>query len=281
MTDFLVQIISRLNVFCNAAGEFLFDFISRTEGWLSNTIISAVMGVILLVIFKYTSNQRAIGKVRDNIKAQVLALMLFKDSLLVTLQAQGRIFMNAFLLLFHSIQPMAVMILPVCLVLAQMGLWYQASPLPVGEESIITMELNDTEGFSMPEVSIQPNQALSVVTGPVRVMSKGQIYWKIKAEENGYHKIVFDTGREQVEKDLSIGDGFMRVSLKRPGQSWRQILFNPWEKPFSKDSIVKSVSIEYPDRQSLTSGTGWWVIYFFGCSMIFAFIFKPFLKVKI
>ena len=239
------------------------------------------MGVVFLLIYKYTSNQTAIGKVKDNIKAQMLAMKLFKDSVSVTLQAQRKVFKSAFMLLFYSIRPMAVMIVPVLLILAQMAIWYQARPLSVGQESIITIQLNNMIGSPMPDVSLQTGDAFAVVTGPVRVLSQGRVYFKIKAAKSGLHRITFAAGQERVEKELAVGEGFMRVSMKRPGREWRQILFNPWEKPFANDSLVKSVSIEYPQRLSWTSGTNWWVVYFFVCSMIFAFVFKPFLNVKL
>ena len=281
MTDFLAQIVSWLNIVSNFIGQILSVPITRLSGWLSNTIISACMGVVFLLIFKYTSNQTAIGKVKDNIKAQMLAMKLFKDSIAVTLQAQGKIFKSAFSLLYYSIKPMAVMIIPVLLILAQMALWYQAKPLSVGQESVITLELNNTDGSQLPDVSLRAGDAFTVLTGPVRVLSKGQVYFKIKPDQNGLHKLTFTAGKENVQKELAVGENFMPVSVKRPGQNWSQILFNPSEKPFTKDSIVKSISIEYPQRPSKTSGTNWWVVYFFICSIIAAFIIKPFLNVKL
>ena len=80
MTEVLVQIVIWLNVVSNFIGQILSVPITRLSGWQSNTIISAVMGVVFLLIYKYTSNQRAIGKVKDNVKAQMLAMKLFKDS---------------------------------------------------------------------------------------------------------------------------------------------------------------------------------------------------------
>jgi len=107
---FVAQIISWVNVLTNAFGRFFLSPIAVLPGWLSNAIISAVTGVCLLVIFKYTSNQNAIGKIRDNIKANLLALKLFRDSISVTLHAEVRIFKGALLLLVHAIPPMLVMI---------------------------------------------------------------------------------------------------------------------------------------------------------------------------
>jgi len=265
----------------NALGRFLLAPIAVLPGWLSNTIVSAVTGIILLIIFKYTSNQRAIGRVRNDIKANMLALKLFKDSISVTLQSQGRLFRGALLLLFYAVRPMLVMIVPVSLLLAQLGLWYQSRPLQPQERVIITMKLNDKIDSPWPDINIKPMSAIDVITGPVHIPSKKEACWEIKVLRQGQHRILFQVGRRQVEKQLAVGDGFMRVSTQRPRWHWADILLHPCEKPFDPDSPVRSVSIDYPRRLSRTSGTDWWLIYFFVASMVFAFIFKPLLKVRI
>ena len=278
---FFAQNISWVNVLTNAFGRFFLAPIAVLPGWLSNTIISAITGMFLLVIFKYTSNQRAIGKIRDDIKANLLALKLFKDSISVTLRSEAQVFKGAILLLFHAIGPMLVMILPISLLLAQMSLWYQSRPLLPGEAAVMTVKLNDNVEGNWPTVNVEPTSAAKVTVGPVRVLSKREICWEIKALENGKHRITLHADRQQIEKDLAIGDGFMRVSSTRPSLNWADILMHPAEKPFAPDSIVQSVTIDYPDRLSRTSGADWWLIYFFIASMVFAFISRPFLKVRI
>jgi len=279
--SFLAQIITSINAVTNGLAGFLLAPVGLLPGWLSNTIVSAVTGVILLVIFKYTSNQYAIGRLRDDIKANMLALKLFKDSLSVTFQSQGRVFKAAGMLLFHALRPMLVMIVPVSLLLAQLGLWYQSRPLRIGERALVTVQLNGRADSPWPKVNIDSISGAEVAIGPVRVFSRRQIYWEIKARENGNQHIVFQVDGQQIEKQLVIGNGFMRVSAKRPGWYWADIMMHPWEKPLGPDSAAQSISIDYPNRQSLTSGTDWWMIYFFITSMVFALILKPFLKVRI
>ncbi len=279
--NFLAQIITWINAPANVLGKFILAPIGAFPGWLSNTIISAVAGVVLLVIFKYTSNQSAIGRVRDSIKANMLALKLFKDSIAVTLQSQGRVFKGAGLLLIYAIRPLLVMIVPVCLLLGQMGLWYQFRPLQSNEEAIITITLNNDMDLSLLNVNIESTPAVEIEIGPVRSISKREVHWKIKARENGYHNIVFKIDTQEIEKKLAIGDGFMRVSPIRPDWNWAEILLYPGEKPFAPESIVQSIRIGYPDRISRTSGTNWWIGYFIVVSMVFAFIFKPVFKVRI
>ena len=279
--NLLAQIITWINVLTNALGKFLLTPIAVLPGWLSNTIVSALAGLLLLIFFKYISNQHAIQRARDDMKAHMLALKLFKDSFSVTLRAPWGLFYGALRLLFHSLRPMLVMIVPVSLLLAQLGLWYQVRPLRLGEYAVVTMNLNGSFDSPWPAVTMKSTPAAGLTTGPVHILSQRQVCWEIRALENGPERLVFQVDDREVEKELAIGDGFMRISTERPGWQWLDIMLHPDEEPFSADSAVQSISIDYPERLSWTSGTDYWMVYFFIASVVFALIFKPFLKVKI
>ena len=87
--DVVARIVAWLNRPANALGRSLLAPIGVLPGWLSATIVSVVTGWLLLLVFKYTSNQRAIRRVRDDISAHLLALKLFKDSTSVILRRRG------------------------------------------------------------------------------------------------------------------------------------------------------------------------------------------------
>ncbi len=91
MTHVLAQTAARLSAGANALGRFLLAPVGVVPGWLSATVVASVTGVLLLAVFKYTSAQDAIRRVRNDINANLLALKLFKDSAMVSLLAQGRI----------------------------------------------------------------------------------------------------------------------------------------------------------------------------------------------
>jgi hypothetical protein len=278
--DLLVQIVVWLNAVGNALGSVVLAPIGLLPGWLSATLVAVGSGFLFLLAFKYTSNQRAIKAVRNDIKVHLLALKLFKESPWVTLRAQGRVLWGALRSLALAVVPLLVMAVPVCLLLGQLALWYQARPLRVGEEAVITMKLNGAQP-SWPVVRLRPTDALEVTIGPVRVLSKRELCWNVKARQPGYHTLVFEVGGQAVEKEVVIGEGFMRVSTLRPGWEWPDVLFHPAEPPFPPDSPVHSIAIEYPDRSSWTSGTDWWLVYWVVVSMIAALCFSPWLKVKI
>ena len=221
MTDVLAWIAAWLNVGANVLGRWLLAPLGVLPGWLSATVVAAVTGVLLLVVFKYTSNQRAIKRVRNDINAHLLALKLFKDSAWVALRSQGRILMGAVRLFVLAVVPMLVMAVPVTLLLGQLGLWYEARPLRVGEEAVITLELGGDAGSPWPAVSLDPSDALDVTAGPVRVRSRREVCWNVKARQPGDHRLAFRVDDTTIAKELAVGDGFMRVSADGPAGTAR------------------------------------------------------------
>ncbi len=279
--DIIFSLLGGLNIVMNALAGFLLVPVGVLPGWLSITVISAVLGVLLLLIFKYTSNQTAIGHVRDDINANLIAAWLFKDSLAVTIRSQLKMFISSFKLFYYAMIPMLVMILPVTLILAQMGLWYQARPLNLSDEPVVVkLRLNDSIN-DFPPVRLELSDVFKKTAGPVKIINKKEVFWKLKPLKNGRHELVFDVDGKKFVKQFVVGDGLIKVSLIRSGRSFESLLLHPLEKPFTKDDPVFSIAVEYPDRDSKVCGTDWWIFYFFICSMVFAFAFKPFFNVRI
>lgn len=276
---FMTQLVVWLNALSNAVGGLLLAPLGVLPGWLSATIVAVVTGMGLLLVFKYTSNQRAIKRVKDDIKANLLALKLFKENPAVTLGAQGRIMAAALRLFLLALAPMLVMVVPVLLILGQLSLWYQARPLSVGEDALLTVTLND-DSDPLPDVRLQPTDAIEVAIGPVRLPSKREVCWKIAARTPGEHRLMFQAGGQTAEKQLVVGDRLMRVSALRPGWSWSDALIYPAEPPFAADSSIRSIAVDYPTRSSWTSGADTWVVYWFVASMIAGFAFRGFFKVN-
>jgi len=279
--DLLTNLVAWLNAAANAIGGVLLAPVGALPGTLSATLVAIVSGVVLLLAFKYTSNQKAIKRVRADIKANLLALKLFKESARVALDAQGRILAGAFWLAVYAIVPILVMAVPVLLLITQLALWYQHRPLHGGEDAVVTVKLGGSTEAPWPDVRLEPTDALEVKTGPVRVQSKREICWDVVARQPGYHRLVFGVDGQVYHKEFAVGDGFMRVSAQRPGRALKDVAENPAEKPFGQDSPVQAIEVAYPMRASWTSGTDKWVYYWFIVSFVSAFCFKGVFKVNI
>lgn len=277
----MTQIIIWLNELANGVASVFLAPLALLPGWVSATLVAAATGVVMLLAFKATSNQEAVKHVRNNIKANLLALSLFKDNVVVSLRCQGRIVVAAGHLLALSLVPMLAMCVPMVLLLGQLAVWYQARPLHRGEEAVITVHLSATSDEAIPEVRLVPCSAIEPTAGPVRVAKEHMICWNVRAVEAGYHQLQFESDGQTYEKELAIGNGFMRVSLQRPRSHWSDVVLHPRETPFPAESPVQAVEVAYPKRVSWAAGSNSWVVYWFVASMGFAFALRPVLKVNL
>src|SRR5262245_25420048 len=199
--DWLVSVIVGLNTVANALGSLLVP-IGWMPDWLSATLVAVATGVAMLVMFKYTSNQRAIKRVRRGIRANRLAAKLFSDNAGLGFRAQGRVLFGAFRLLLLAVVPILAMTVPMVLLLAQLGLWYQAAPLPVGEEAVVVVKFGGEVGEPMPAVELVPAAAFEDLSGPVRIVSQREVCWSIRTRQPGYHRLRFEVGGQTFEKEL-------------------------------------------------------------------------------
>lgn len=277
----LTRLAVWLNHFASVIAGILLAPIAWLPGWLSATVIAAVTGVIMLLMFKYTSNQAAIKHTRSQIKANLLALSLFTEDLRVGLRVQVALLLGAARLLALSLVPMLVMLVPMCLVLGQLALWFQARPLFVGEETVVTVQLAEAAVQSLQQIQFDPGTAATVTVGPVRVPSKHMVCWNIQTAKPGLHQLTFSVGDQRFTKELAVGGNYMTVSLSRPASSLGDVLIHPREQPFAAASPVQSIAVTYPHRSSWTTGTDWWMAYWFVASMVAAFLAKPFLNVNL
>lgn len=278
--NILTQIVVWLNAAANALGQ-VFVFVGFLPGWLSATIIAIVSGMAMLIAFKYTSNQRAIKRTRQDIRANLLAAKLFHDSLPVGFRAQGRVLFAAVRLLLFAIVPILAMLVPMTLLLGQLALWYQARPLRINEEAVITLKLRGDADAPWPTVILEPNDAIADTHGPVRVFSQREICWNVQAKKAGCRRLVFRVGDEPVEKEFAVGDALMRVSTRRPDWDWSDALLHPRETPFGPESAVQSIEVQYPTRLSWTSGADNWIYYWIAISLVTGFCCRGLFKVNL
>ena len=276
-----MSLIVALNRLANLLAGWLLAPLAWLPGWLSATLIGAVTGVAMLLVFKHTSNQPAIKATRNQIKANLLALSLFRDSIAVGIRAQGRLLAYAARLLFLSLVPMAVMTLPMLVLLGQLGLWYQARPLHVDEQALLTVDLRPGHGEALPTVTLESTPAVRIVAGPVRIAVRDRVCWKVAATTEGLQELTVRVNDEAFTKQLAVGDGYMPVSQKRPERNLSEVLLHPREAPFDESSILRSIEVAFPERESWIAGTDHWLLYWFAISMVAALVCKPWLNVSL
>ena len=75
-------------------------------------LVSAIIGLLMVLVFGYTSDQKAIHTVKDQLKAHLLAVRLYQDQLPVVLASYGRILSGTGRYLKLAFKPLLYVILP-------------------------------------------------------------------------------------------------------------------------------------------------------------------------
>lgn len=263
--------------------DLIFLPLRNLSPWFGMILISFLTGLMMLLVFRSTSNQEGIRKVKDKIKAHFLELRLFKDSLALTFKAQGNILRYNMKYISYSGKPLLIMIIPLILILIQLNLWFGYKSLKPGEETIVKLKLKKDQNPLNVNITIDPNQALAVETPPLRIEEEREVSWRIRVKEKGLQTLTFKVNGQNFSKTV-VADKkpLTKISALKVHRNFIDELFNPGEAPLTKDLPVKTVEIMYPSKGM--NLFGWrihWLIVYFALSIIFGFAFKGVFKVEI
>lgn len=263
--------------------EFIFIPFRNLSPWIGMILISLLTGLLMLLIFRYTSNQEGIKRVKNKIKAHLLEIRLFKDSLALSLKAQGNILRSNIRYIGYSGKPMLVMIIPLILILIQLNFWFAYQSLRPGEVTILKVKLQEGQNILDLDLKVEFPPSLAIETPPLRIEEQQEINWRLRAREKGLHSLTFEINGQSFTKKIAVAQKpLTRISPLKVQRNFIDELFNPVEAPLSKDIPVKSIEIKYPAKNM--NLFGWhihWIIVYFALSIIFGFALKGVFKVEI
>jgi hypothetical protein len=248
-------------------------------------VVSIIVGVIMTIVFRYTSNQRALRSVADRTKAMLLGMRLFKDDLRTALRYQGGLLKATGLRLWHSLPPVAVLIVPVILVLVQLAARYEHRPLQTGERAVVALRTTDDGWERWRNVTIEPVDGVTVETPGVRDDARRTVSWRIRMDEPGDRRLVFRAGDETIEKEIIGAAGseqrLRTVETRRVGSSFWPHLAHPVEASIPEGTGIETIVVRYPARGTPILGVGlpWWATFLI-VSMLTALCVRPVVKVQ-
>jgi hypothetical protein len=263
--------------------EVIFLPFRRLSPWFGMIFISLLTGLLMIFIFRHTSNQEGIRKAKNKIKAHLLELRLYKDNMNLSLKAYGHILIANLKYLGHSVKPMLIMIVPVLLILIQLNLWFGSRSLDVGQEAVLKIKLEEGKNPLQTEIVVEPTAGISIETPALRIEDLREIDWRLRAIDKGVHVVTFRSENLSFSKQVAVGQNRLsKISALKPGTSFLGQVFNPGERPLPKNSGIQSVEVAYPaSGMNLFGGHIHWLIVFFALSIIFGFGLKGFFKVEI
>jgi uncharacterized membrane protein (DUF106 family) len=263
--------------------EILFIPFRSMNPWVAMIVVSFLTAILMLLVYRYTSNQEGIKKVKNRIKAHLLEIRLYKDSMSISLKAQGKIVLANFKYIALNFKPLLVMIIPIILIIIQINFWFGYDSLKSGQPTLLKVKL--AEGYNPIQhvIALEPSPEVNIETDPLRIEEDYEVNWRISPQSRGNHDLNIVIGSQSITKSFASElRALSRISPIRYNHHFLNNLLYPVEKPIEKDIPVKSIEVIYPARYlNLFGFNVHWLIAFFALSIIFGFAFKGFMKVEI
>lgn len=249
--------------------------------WWGISGLSLLTGIVMLLVFRLTSDQEAIRRVKNRIKAHILEIRLYGDDLSLMLDAQKSILRQTLAYMRYSAPSMIFLIVPVVLIMIQLSLWYDRHPVRPGESVIITAAFAD--GAPLHEqIALRAPEGLVVETPPVRIPEKNEVLWRIKGVHNGAYDLALESNSGVVTKQVVVSESRARLSVRRVASSFWQCLLYPGERSITPETQVAYIEVAY--RPIVYRLLGWnlhWLVIFFILSIAAGFLFKGLFRVEV
>lgn len=242
--------------------------------------VSVVVGLGMVVVFGYTSDQKAIKVAKDQLKAHLLAVRLFRDQLPVVAGSYGKILRGTGRYLRLAFMPLLYVIIPITFLIVQMDRYLGSAAIQTNLPFLLTVRTGSAE--AMNALSLDLPAEIAMTAPAVHVAAENEVVWRLAASREGDYEITVVSGADRVTKRVRVSSALTRVSAVRlRGHFWER-LFVSGESALPGNSAVESIAVNYPERNIEIAGYEInWIVLFFVLSMVAGFVFKELLGIQI
>ena len=243
-------------------------------------LMSLIVGLIMVVVFRYTSDQKAIRIAKDQLKAHLLAVRLFQDQLPVVLSSYGRIMRGTGRYLKLAFLPLLCVILPLTLLMVQLDRYLGSMPLQTGQPFLVTVRAANANTLNEALLKLPPEMA---ATAPaVHIPADNEIVWRVVAEKEGNYDVNVAAAGRTFSKRAVVSSGLARISPVRLRGRFLERMFVSGEPALPEPSSIQSIEVSYRPRSIHFAWLEWnWIWLFFVLSLGGGFFFKSVLGIEL
>lgn len=257
---------------CNL-GMILLPAIASSHALAFVLAISVITGFVMILLFGYLSDQGAVRRAKDQLRAQLLAVRLFQDQPQVVLRAYGRILTGTGRYLRVAFKPLAIVILPLVLLLVQFDRYLGSLPFQPHQPILLKVQV-DKPG-ALDDIALRLPDGLSQSAPAVHIAQDNEVDWRLVASAEGDYTVGVLAQGDPVTKQVVVSSDLRRLSDCRVrGHSWQRFL-ECSEAALPANSPVRLVAVNYPSRDiDLGPWEMNWLVVYFVVSLAAALLFK-------
>jgi hypothetical protein len=233
---------------------------------LALAALSLLTGVAMIFLFKATSDQERIRRVRARFSARILEMRIYPDDIWLILRALGGALWENVAYLRASAKPIVVLILLIVPVFIQLDERYGRAALAPGANTLVTVTLKDGLDPMNTPVSLAPaGNGIAVDSRPVRVRDRREIAWRLRVAEAGVHPLRVEAIDKSYELPIFAQASNRGIGHTRRARSRTDALIHPTLPAIPPDSPFAGVNVRYASTSYSLFGwhTHWLVVFVF------------------
>ncbi len=204
----------------HAVAVAAFQFFLLTSPLAIVIVVSLVVGLLMVVLFGYTSNQKAIGIAKDQLQAHLLAVRLYRDQIPVVMGSYGKILRGTGRYLELAFKPLLYVIVPITLLMVQMDRYLGATPLAPDVPFLLTVQLTGqsagettrqaTGSDALSDVTLDLPPEITMTAPPVHVPADNEIVWRLVGAKEGKYEVKVSAAGKSAAKAVCVGSDLAR-----------------------------------------------------------------------
>ena len=232
--------------------------------------ISALSGILMILVFKKTSNQQAISLLRRKMGSRALGMLLFLESPLTVIKLAFKLIIDNFIYLWHLLKPMLIITVPFIIIAAQLDARYSRVPMDADHLSTVTVIWKN----STPEMEAGEPETGTLVSPVVTIADSLEQSFSFYGE-NG----IFSHQSMGIKLGSTGSSGSIQIrGAEKSGLL--QALLRPWNGSAEEEVLRVHSHVEETNYSILGGRWGWFTV-FLVFSSLWAILGAVVFKVKV
>lgn len=229
-------------------GDLLLGWIPRGWDLVPLLLISVLAGLVVLYIYRGISSPSQIKRSKDQVKAHILAIRLYKDEWRVIVRSFFFSLVSTARYFAFNMIPLLILLPLLAPLFAQLEARYGLSAVDPGQ--VVEVKCTFNEGLEALDPVLIQEDWFKPAMSPVFVYALNEAHWQIEITQPGHHVLRIQTSQGTADKSLRSGEEVPRWALspRRHQGGLLDGLLYPVEKALPADGVFEAIAVHYPGR---------------------------------
>ena len=248
--------------FLNPALDFAFGWLLKLPPFFALLILSLLISLIIVLIYKYTTNQQLMKQLKEEIKGYQKQMKELRQHPEKALDVQKKAMQANMKYMGHSMKATLITFIPIIIIFGWMNSHLAFEPIMPGQEFSVAVNL--AKGETATIEAIAPD-GIELTGNSTREAENGQALFTMEAKKSGEYLLEFKADDQSYTKELIVTN---------------ERAYSPQAQLF-RNLPVKSIAINYQPTKIINLGflrLGWlWSYILF--SIVFSMVLRKIMKI--